>query len=113
MDSKNTTDKVVYEWSIEQLGKDKQGGFEVKDHRYDCAAEMPDLNIYPLADNEQLCLVREVFDKNDSIEDREVVVVTSQGLPNCFNNKIVIPQRFHTELAKYPLSIHADVARLS
>ena len=110
--SKKEAYNVVYEWAIEQLEEDSEGNFEVKDHRDDCAKNLPNLITSPLADNEQLCLVREVFDKEGRIKDRDEVVVTSNGLPECFCNKVVIPQRFHAEVAKYPLSIHASVARL-
>lgn len=112
MSSKIATDNAVYEWAIEQLGEDSDGNIEVKGHRDDCAKNIPNLITNPLADNEQLCLVREVFSKDGQIEERDVVVVTSKGLPKCFYSKIVIPQRFHTEVAKYPLSMHSSVARL-
>ena len=111
--NKKNSRKVNYEWAIEQLGITPQGDFEVVDYRNDGCTTIPDLTAEPLAKNEQLTLVSEVYNEYGSISEREVAVVTSKGLPPSFDSNGVIPKIYHDQVSKYPLSMHSDIAKLA
>ena len=91
--------KTVYEWCAERLD-----GEDIVDHRH--ADRLRDL--WPVDDDERLCLVRDTGDDINGLSDRMWAYADNRMLPSHFTycgegmhpNGFKVPQRFHREIAR-------------
>jgi hypothetical protein len=91
--------KVIYEWCYETI--DENGDIIDNDHE----DKLTDFN--ENRKTEQLCLVQNIGDDNNGLEDRNWAYVENGKLPQFFSDAMgkfigyKVPKRFHKELSNY------------
>lgn len=91
--------KVIYEWCYETI--DENGDIIDNDH----ADKLAEFN--EARKTEQLCLVQNIGDDDNGLEDRNWAYVKDGKLPQFFSDAMgefigyEVPKRFHKELANY------------